>query len=481
MEAIAGIDPLDEMMGDAFADLVDAIAAADHTIAAITAVRAELVDQARQWSEIHNAASAAASSSTNGWTPERVARRELVTELACALRMPERAAENLIEQSRSLAHELPATMESLRRGQISLRHAQVIIDNADSLPEESRAQFEAAVIGFARNLTIARFAAKARVVRERMHPDSIDARVAARAEDRELALEPARDGMAWLHAYLPAVDAQAIYHRMTDIALRVRDAQSADAKSPASAKSPAIANNPASAKSPTSANNPASGKDADGARVPSEVRTLSQLRVDAFRDLLVHGTTDDATGGLCRGIVARVLVTVPALTLLGRTLDGRTLDGRTLDGQPAEPAILEGYGPIDADTARELAAGAPSFTRLLTHPETGAVLSVGRDRYSVPKDLRSWLRVRDGTCRFVGCAQSARRCDIDHTDDWQFGNDTAHDNLAHLCPKHHQLKHHTGWRVEQVGGGVLEWTSPLGRTFRTEPETQIDPAGISAA
>lgn len=457
MEAVAGIDPLDEMMRDAFADLVDAIAAADHTIAAITAVRAELVDQARQWSEIHNAASAAASSSKNSWTPERVARRELVTELACALRMPERAAENLIEQSRSLAHELPATMQSLQRGEISLRHAQVVIDNADSLPAESRGAFEAAAIPFARNLTVARFGAKARVLRERMHPHSIDVRAAAHVEDRELTLTPARDGMAWLNAYLPAVDAQAIYHRATDIALRLRDAQSADAK------------------------NPASAKDADGAGVLSEMRTLTQLRVDVFRDLLVDGTTDVATGGLGRGIVARVLVTVPALTLLGRTLDGSTLDGRTLNGQSAEPAILEGYGPIDADTARELAAGAPSFTRLLTHPESGAVLSVGRDRYSVPSDLRTWLRVRDGTCRFVGCGQSVRRCDIDHTEDWQFGNDTAHDNLAHLCAKHHQLKHHTGWSVTQIGGGVLEWTSPLGRIFRTEPETQIDPAGVSAA
>ena len=56
------------------------------------------------------------------------------------------------------------------------------------------------------------------------------------------------------------------------------------------------------------------------------------------------------------GVRARVLVTVPVLTLLGRS---------------AEPA-LEGYGPIDIDTARELAAGAPGLVRILTHPETGA-------------------------------------------------------------------------------------------------------------
>jgi hypothetical protein len=46
--------------------------------------------------------------------------------------------------------------------------------------------------------------------------------------------------------------------------------------------------------------------------------------------------------------------------------------------------MLEGYGPIDIETARRLAADAPGFTRILTHPETGAVLSLGRDRYAIP-------------------------------------------------------------------------------------------------
>ncbi|HOB58031.1 MAG TPA: HNH endonuclease signature motif containing protein, partial [Rhodoglobus sp.] len=157
----------------------------------------------------------------------------------------------------------------------------------------------------------------------------------------------------------------------------------------------------------------------------------------------------------------RVLVTVPVLTLLGVS---------------DEPATLEGYGPIDHDTAMRLAATAPSFTRLLTHPETGAVLSVGRDRYTVPADLRTWLRVRDGTCRFPGCSRAARICEIDHTQDWLHNGQTAHENLAHLCPAHHRLKHQTRWTVTQSAGGVLNWTSPNGRDYATEPETRMQPA-----
>ena len=153
-------------------------------------------------------------------------------------------------------------------------------------------------------------------------------------------------------------------------------------------------------------------------------------------------------------IVPTVVVTVPALSLVGRS---------------DEPADLEGFGPIDLETARELCALAPSFVRVLTHPETGAVLSVGRDRYRVPADLRTALAIRDETCRFPGCRRRAMRCDIDHATAWEHGGATAIDNLEHLCRKHHRLKHELGWRVAHDGGGVLTWTSPAGRRHCTEP------------
>nr|WP_249273806.1 HNH endonuclease signature motif containing protein [Agreia sp. VKM Ac-1783] len=162
--------------------------------------------------------------------------------------------------------------------------------------------------------------------------------------------------------------------------------------------------------------------------------------------------------GAAHGIRPTVLVTVPALTLLGVS---------------EEPATLEGYGPIDADTARRVAARAPSFFRLLTHPETGTVLSVGRDHYEVPADLRRWLRVRDETCRAPGCNRLARRSDCDHCTDWSAEGLTAHDNLAHLCRGHHSLKHRTDWNYAHRGGGTLEWTSPTKKTYVTHPAVQM--------
>lgn len=153
-----------------------------------------------------------------------------------------------------------------------------------------------------------------------------------------------------------------------------------------------------------------------------------------------------------------MFVTVPVLTLLGAS---------------EEPGTLEGYGPIDADTARRLAGHAPSFTRILTHPETGVVLSVGRDRYSVPRDLRDWLRIRDETCRFPGCSRSALHCDLDHAEDWQYDGRTENTNLAYLCRSRHRLKHNTTWKVAHARDGTAHWTSPSSRHHRTEPATLL--------
>ena len=156
-----------------------------------------------------------------------------------------------------------------------------------------------------------------------------------------------------------------------------------------------------------------------------------------------------------------VAVTVPVLTLLGRS---------------DQPGHLDGYGPIDPETARVLAAGAPSFIRILTHPETGTILSVGRERYTVPADLRTWLRLRDQTCRFPGCHQAALRSEIDHNVAFREGGTrgtTDADNLAHLCRKHHRLKHTSRWQVSQAPDATLTWVSPTGRTHTSVPGMTI--------
>jgi hypothetical protein len=181
-----------------------------------------------------------------------------------------------------------------------------------------------------------------------------------------------------------------------------------------------------------------------------ETRTLAQLRADVARDILL-----DAAGVAATRVT--VGVTVPVMTLLGHT---------------DEPGILEGYGPIDAGTARRLAAHATSFTRLLTHPVSGALLDIDRGTYRVPADLKKWLQITDLMCGFPGCGRLARNSDIDHTLDHQYGGATSAQNLAHLCRHHHRLKHQTRWSVKRDPAAprqTLVWTSPTGQIRNSDP------------
>jgi hypothetical protein len=395
--AAAAAPTLYATMSDTMHEVLDAIIATESMIASVSAYRARLIDLAREWSEV--TAHATSTTRVGGWDAATVAHREFVTELACALRLPERTTETLISHSRSLAHELPATLGALQNGEISYRHAQSIIGHADTLPESSRHDFELAVVPAAGELTVARFESKARVQRERMHPDSLAVRHRRCLNDRHVSISPDRDGMAWLNAYLPAAEAIAIDNRLTDIAagLSRNGKTSADYAGTGDTDNGDIG----SVQTSTIDTSTIETSAVDTSTVVTsavetstvETRTRAQLIADIFADLLIDGSiaaADEALGNrgsgdgnsrdsnshdrtlrdgnsrdrtsLGRGIRATVHVTVPVLTVLG------------LDD---EPATVEGYGPIGADTARRLCANAPSFMRLLTHPETGVVLSVG--------------------------------------------------------------------------------------------------------
>ncbi len=179
----------------------------------------------------------------------------------------------------------------------------------------------------------------------------------------------------------------------------------------------------------------------------TETRSMAQLRADTLVNWLL------GTGGTPSASVS-VALTVPMLTLLGAG---------------NEAAVLEGVGPIDIETARRLAAAAPSVTRLLTEPVTGAVLAMDTKQYRPTAALRRWLRHRDVTCTFSGCGRAAASCDIDHVTAWADGGATRADNLAHLCRKHHTLKHQTRWNVERDAGGATTWVSPTGYRRGADP------------
>ena len=127
----------------------------------------------------------------------------------------------------------------------------------------------------------------------------------------------------------------------------------------------------------------------------------------------------------------KLLVTVPATTLLG------------LD---EAPAMLEGMTPIPAEQARVLAAGCPTWLRILTEPATGAYLPVTAKTYQPAAQMRLQLRLRHSLCAVPGCTRStATAAEDDHIIEYDHehpgeGGQTSLWNLHRLCWQHHQMK-----------------------------------------
>lgn len=338
-------------------------------------------------------------------------------ELSVALHVTGGAAQTRLDLARQLRARLVATAESLAVGVLTERKADLIARAVRDLPDAVATAVEAAVLPEAAGLTppeLQRALARAVLA---VDPDGAGDRAAeARAGRRVTGLYRQPDGMAGLWAELPAADAATVL----------------------------------------------AGLDADAARLAQAQReqgvpVADRPGVEARRaDALLAWARQALTGPDLPRVQGRrphVQVTVPAGTLLG------------LSDAPGE---LAGYGPIDADTARRLAADG-TWRRILTDPRSGALLDYGRTTYHPPADLREHVLAAYPRCTFPGCGRPARGCHLDHVHEWRHGGHTCAENLHPLCLRHHTCKTTGTWSVTRERDGGLTWTSPTGRTAHVPP------------
>ncbi|MFC0437835.1 uncharacterized protein DUF222 [Kutzneria buriramensis] len=179
---------------------------------------------------------------------------------------------------------------------------------------------------------------------------------------------------------------------------------------------------------------------ADAKDLPKDERTTDQKRADAFLDRFL---------GQAKERDVRVHVTMSMETLMGLTED---------------PALLEGYGPITADTARELAMD--GIWRAILLDEHDQAEAIGKHTYRPGQRLKELVGVRSGSvCSAPGCTRSVQ--EGDHVTPWPKGHTTL-PNLKGLCTRHHHLKHDTH-KVTVDDDGTLHWTTPLDRNYTTTP------------
>ncbi|WES64672.1 DUF222 domain-containing protein [Microbacter sp. GSS18] len=393
-------------------DHIDLVTETTTMVAVFTAEQYERIDGARR--------RALADAERYGGAIAEVVVRSVRLELAAALHVAESQMQSMMEMAEALVHRYPSVLASLGRAHITKAHADVFVSLIDVLEDDVRERIVPRALDLAEASTPGAFRRALRKLIEAEQAPTLAERHQDALKRRRVVVENAEDGMAWLHTYGPAVEAHAIHGRLTAMGKALL-------------------------------------------QDPRETRTLDQVRADILGDLLIDGDTR-AIPAEARGIRATVVVTVPALSLLE-------------DDHPegADPAVVEGAGPIPHARARELCGGSKDWMRVLTHPETGMVLSVGRDRYQPPKMLYDLVKWRADRCMGPGCVMPASRCEVDHTLAWIDGGTTSLDNLAPLCKGHHTIKHHGGWRIRQVpdSGGAIEWTSPSGREYVVQPERRV--------
>ncbi|MFB8891717.1 HNH endonuclease signature motif containing protein [Microbacterium plantarum] len=349
--------------------------------------------------------------------------RSVAAEAAGLARRTDRRLQADIDHALTVVDDYPTVFSAWQERRITRDHVDAVVKAGTGLPDEVRGEFEVAAIAVCERDIATRVKPALRALAERLHERTFTDRHREAAAGRCVRVSHGTDGMSDVIATVPTVIAVGMLDRLTQMGQSVKDARA----------------------------------DAAGPCEPADTRTMDQLRADILGDLVLGGApVVDPTYGTNRdgglgAIRARVQVAVTAETLMGR------------DENPAEAV---GAALIDADTARELAGQVSEWDRLFIDPVTRTPVEI--DTYRPTASMKKLLMARDQHCRFPGCRRAAIRCELDHTIDHALGGHTHVFNLAHLCQRHHSMKQFTKWEVRQVGGGVLEWTSPLGRVYRED-------------
>ncbi len=90
--------------------------------------------------------------------------------------------------------------------------------------------------------------------------------------------------------------------------------------------------------------------------------------------------------------------------------------------------------------------------------------------YRPSPSLTHLIQVRQVTCTAPGCRRPATSCDFEHTIPYHLGGRSCECNGGPCCRRHHRAKQTGGWRLSQPRPGSFVWTTPHGRSYRTEPE-----------
>lgn len=436
-----------------------------------------------------------------------------------ALGVSWQAANRRIEHAARLTDQYPLVHEALEGARLTLEHTRAIVHHGIVITDDAaRAGYEAEILELAVVRSSGETWKLARLIAAKYTDHTFEERHAEANAFRSVSVIDSDDGMAEVRILTDAGSAYAVKNRVWQMSRKVQDAELAAVKAWREARRVQDAagadagdgrdeGNAAADDLGGAGLGGAGGTDSGDAGVVDlggagdgadsgcpVVRPIGQTRSDLAVSLLLDGEPSNDEGLLdLSDVRAKVQVTVPVLTLLtgpeelGTSDSMNTDNSMNTDGSMSADgsggarylriaglqgaAVLAGYGPIGAATARMFAGLSKGWDRISCHPETGQVITV--DRYRPSEEIKRFVLARDQECRWPGCTRVPHESDLDHTIDAALGGTTSTENLSVECRVDHVNKHRTGMRMRQLPGGVIEWTTPLGSTIREEPRSMV--------
>ena len=373
-----------------------------------------------------------------------LAERSAALDAGLQLHLSPNQVRNQAHEGQVLADSLPRLWALFRAGDTGYAQAAAAVHALTGLTDPAAIEhYDTELASQAGEATPEAFRQTARRLADRLRAEPPELRHALGLVDRRVVVEPAPDGMAWIHAYLSAPHAMLIKRRLDQTAKNITATQAHTARSAGTG--------------------------------PVRCRqTRDQIRADLFAAWLTGAGTPTAAK-------VRVLLFVPLLGLLNGTSTAGTGTNRPArTGQAGRPiltgqsSVLDGYGPIDLVSAAQLFTDAPSFRRVGTDPFTGEILTFDRGRYRPTTAQHEYLAMKYGACGTPGCERLAVTSDLDHLKEWAKDHGlTNENNLIPLCAPDHRLKTLTKIRYTREPDGTINVTTPTGTTARKTPKKPL--------
>ncbi len=339
--------------------------------------------------------------------------RGVAAQVALARRESHHRGQRHLGLARVVVTELPLTWRAWRAGRITEWKATLIARETACLSREDRAAVDAAVAGDAARLERMGDRELARACQQEAYRLDPEAYVARR-----------RQAEADRHVSLrPAPDAMTWLSAL----LPVKDGVAVKV---------------------------ALDRTADSARAAGDPRSRSQLEADTLVDSVLAGSVRREPGAVDLGLV---------------------MTDTALFGTSDEPAHVEDYGPVPAELAREIVAGACSrdervwIRRLYADPTSGELVAMDSQARLFRSSLARFVSLRDRFCRTPWCDAPIRH--RDHARAAAAGGLTNGDNGQGLCEACNHAKQAPGWRARPSPGAgphTIETTTPTGHTYRSQ-------------